>query len=226
MAISEMSLRTALKRKFGGGSNGARAVMRALGVDENLLKPATSGAGSGAGNTDAAKRLRQDIEMLLGELDLGEIEIAKILAVLDEHAPLGRLDDADPHAERARELAGDDDEEERRNKLLKFLRGTGISDEDCARAMGMLPKPATGAMDRRPRRTSGSDDGFFERYPGARAIEPGPSGMAFDRRRKAPAPSELEADLRDFYGRFPQAERIQLLDAARPLASTFRRTRR
>jgi hypothetical protein len=83
------------------GRGGPRAALRALALDADLLAPADGG------NSDAAKAMRVEIEQLLGELNLGEIETGKLLAVLDKHAPLDRLDDDDPHAERARELAGD-----------------------------------------------------------------------------------------------------------------------
>jgi len=134
--MNASALSTALKKRFGSGPGARRRVCKALGLDEDLLAPAASGGG----NTDALKKMRVDIENLLGELDLDEKQVGKILALLDKHAPFDRLDDNDPNAERAREIAGDDTEGLK--KLRAFLMAGGLSEADADEALSIVKSPA------------------------------------------------------------------------------------
>ena len=83
----------------------------ALDSAENLM--------GGGGNIDTLKAMRLAIENLLGELHLDEGQTAKILELLDEHVSLDQLPDHHPQRERARELAGDDENE---TEFADFLR--------------------------------------------------------------------------------------------------------
>jgi hypothetical protein len=115
--------------------------LRRLGLDADILKPATSG------NTDPAMAMRLDIEKSMAELDLDEKQVAKILAVLDQHADFDKLDDSDPNAERARALAGDD---EKLEKFRALLREAGLSDADIDEACRLATNGGGGAKDRLP----------------------------------------------------------------------------
>ncbi len=120
-------LGAALRARFPGGP---RQALRALGLDESVLS-----ATPPSNNTDATKRMRVELEQVLAEHIDDEQAISKILGVLDRHAPFDRVADDDPNAEKVRELAGDDEtEEERREKLMSFLREKGMSEDDCAKA--------------------------------------------------------------------------------------------
>lgn len=200
MAISEMALRAALRRKFHGNS---RALLARLGLDANEL--------SGGAGKDPPKAMRGGLggEHAVAIMDflggkLSAEEMSELNLLLDRW--LGES-----------EVAAAEDDEPEPDRLLAHLKAKGLSDRDAAAAIeiarnggGKDNLPANGlhggmggAMDRRLR---SSDADFFARYPGAELITPGASGMAFDRRRKAPAPSEL--DDREFFERFPMAERI------------------
>jgi hypothetical protein len=198
--MSSTALREALKRKF----SSPREVLRRLGLDEDLLARSTP---SGGGGKEPAMALRQDLEMLLGELGLGEIEVGKILEVLDKHAPTDRLDDSDPNAARARETAGDDEEEERRARMRDFLKATGMDDDVVEKALAYMPKSGTaGGMGGRL-----AGDTYSKMFPYAAHIELGlpttrdEPQLAFDR-RKSRAPSAAEEE--GFYSMFPDARRI------------------
>ena len=138
------ALKRALQAKFGPpGRTSKRRILKQLGLDEDLDAPAAFGGG----NTDALKKMRVDIENLLGELDLDEKQVGKILALLDKHAPFDRLDDNDPNAERAREIAGDDTTEADLKKLRAFLMAGGLSEADADEALSIVK--TEGGMDRR-----------------------------------------------------------------------------
>ena len=138
------ALKRALQAKFGPpGRTSKRRILKQLGLDEDLDAPAAFGGG----NTDALKKMRVDIENLLGELDLDEKQVGKILALLDKHAPFDRLDDNDPNAERARELAGQagDTEGGTREKFRELLRQAGLSDRDIDKAFEIATSAAKDA---------------------------------------------------------------------------------
>jgi hypothetical protein len=150
----------ALRQRF-PGPLGPRAALRALGLDADLLAP---GGGGGGGDADAIKALRVDLELLLGELNLDETQIGRILELLDQHAPLDRLSDSDPNAGRARELAGDDQLENFRAVLV----AAGMSEADVAEAARLASGGATGRL--------GTDSAarartFAERHPEAARIQ-------------------------------------------------------
>jgi hypothetical protein len=133
------ALKRALQAKFGPpGRTSKRRILKQLGLDEDLDAPAAFGGG----NTDALKKMRVDIENLLGELDLDEKQVGKILALLDKHAPFDRLDDNDPNAERAREIAGDDTTQADLKKLRAFLMAGGLSEADSDAALDIVKSRA------------------------------------------------------------------------------------
>ena len=76
--------------------------------------------------------MRVDIENLLSELHLDEKQVGRILEVLDKHASFDRIDDDDPNAMRARELAGDDQLENFRALLVAASISEADIDERCA----------------------------------------------------------------------------------------------
>jgi hypothetical protein len=122
----------ALRAKYGSDR---KAVLRKLGIDEAVLSAPPPPSSSNGG--DRLTAMRVEIEQLLSELDLDEKQVSRILEMLNKHAPFDRVDDDDPNAERARELAGDDEENERR--FCEFLRQHGLSDnEDIKRALDIV----------------------------------------------------------------------------------------
>jgi hypothetical protein len=154
-----------------------RGELAAYDAEGGLTAPAASGGG-----TDKLQEMRVAIENLLGEFDLEETQMAKMLALLDEHADLKKIDDSDPNAARARELvAGDDDKHE---KLRAFLKTAGLSDADIDRAVELAGSgeaadrmPVNGiaarrqAMDARMRApTARQVDRFEKKFPGAANI--------------------------------------------------------
>ncbi len=121
--MSPTALAKALKRKFGDGPAGRAAVLARLALDESMLSaPVPPMHGSGDDGDKMA--MRRAIEELLENSDSehpDEKLAEKILAVLDKYAGNG---------EGARALAGDDEEEERREKFCEFLRQCGLSEAD------------------------------------------------------------------------------------------------
>jgi hypothetical protein len=155
--------------------------------------------GLGGGNADKVKTMRIDIENALGELDLDEKQIGKILETLDKHASFDKLDDTDPNAERARALAGEDDEDnaESVEKVLAFLKSRGLDDESLEQCRKLLagtaaagdddlvdssglpkktamdrlpPRLRVAAMDRLSDRHARAEKSFLRRFPEARRI--------------------------------------------------------
>jgi hypothetical protein len=138
--MTQSKLGAALRRKFSSPQD----VIARLGLPRDVLSDvlamdAAPPPASGGGPDGKLKAMRVEIENLLGQeggLDLDERQIAKILAVLDKHASFARLDDNDPNAERARSLAGDDDDEEDRiEKFRSRLRQAGLSEDDISTAV-------------------------------------------------------------------------------------------
>ena len=101
--ITASRIANALKARF-AGRGGAKAALRALGLDDaDLLGPAPSSVG---GSGDAMKELRVAIEQLMPKLDLDERAVGNLLALLDQHCPMNRLDDNDPNKKRAAAISG------------------------------------------------------------------------------------------------------------------------
>jgi hypothetical protein len=136
--IDATALQKALQAKFGppGRTSSRRRILKQLGLDEDLL-----GAPTASGGGDKAKAMRIDIENALGELYLDERQVAKLLAIMDKFAPWDRLDDNDPNAERAREIAGDDTTEADLKKLRAFLMAGGLSEADADEALSIVKSP-------------------------------------------------------------------------------------
>ena len=121
---SRNKLVSALRNKFGS----PRALLRALGIDENLADVGQPGSGEAA---DPVQKLRTSIELLIPKLGLGEKEVALLLEMLDAEAPMDKLPDDDPNREKAAALAGDDPLE----SFRKLLRTKGLSEEDISSAL-------------------------------------------------------------------------------------------
>lgn len=153
MSLNASKVAAALRQRF-PGRMGPRAALRALGLDADLLSP----GGSGGGNTDAAKAMRVDIENLLSELHLDEKQVGRILEVLDKHASFDRIDDDDPNAMRARELAGDDQLENFRALLV----AAGMSEADIDEAVRIANG---GAIGRLGTDSAARAKSFEERHP-------------------------------------------------------------
>lgn len=212
----------ALKRAF-PGADGPRRVLRRLGLDADLLQSMPSMPSSGS--HDVPHAMRTELERLLDEFshELGSAKVEKFLEVLDRHAPFDRArggaGDDEHHMHR-----GDEEEDERHERLRRFLKEKGLSEDAIGHAVAMIPamprNGTEGGMGGRtpqvaPRdRISGSDrhhsmaamDSFFRRFPGSEAIEVGAPGgsMAMDRRPRPPTAAEIEA----FEARFPDAKRL------------------
>jgi len=146
--MTQSKLSAAMRARFKGGP---RQVLEVLGLDaDNLLAPAAPG-----GASDPLKEMRIEIENMLGELYLDEKQVGKILEVLDKHASFDKLDDSDPNAEKARELAGAADEDEddadaRIEKARGLLRKAGLSERDIADVVKIALGTATTVGDRLP----------------------------------------------------------------------------
>jgi hypothetical protein len=118
------------------GTNHAGLFIRTTILSRDQALAYDSANGIGGGNADKATEMRLAIENLLNELRLDEQQVGRILETLDEFAPLNRLDDDDPNAERARALvAGDDDEDDPLAAVKKLLREKGLSEADIAEAL-------------------------------------------------------------------------------------------
>ena len=185
----------ALRKKF----KTPRDALRALGLDENLAAP---------GGSNPLKEMRVDVENAME--GLSEKQIAKILEVLDKHAPFDRLDDNDPHAERARELAGDDEPVE---KLRAFLRNAGLTDDDIDEGLRRATagratdrRNATGAFDRHLAMDAAAAASFAAFYPdSARIIS---DGAVADHRPLAR--NETREERKSFEKMYPDAARVGL----------------
>jgi hypothetical protein len=173
--------------------------LRALGIGSDVL------GAPGGGNSDAAKAMRVEIENLLGELYLDEKQIGRILEVLDKHASFDKLDDDDPNANRARELAGEGDDWLERVKA--FCKSKGLSDADIEKALA-LAKGGAPTVDQpltAPRGFGGAlatDAGaqsFEERHPEVACI----GGREIHRRQR-----EIAHDASGFARRHPEVARI------------------
>ena len=132
----------ALRARF-SGRVGARAALRALGLDGgDLLGPAPAAGKSGNG----LRTFRVALEQAMSQMDdLPETAVSKILELLDEHAPMDRLPDDHPNKQRAAALAGDDEDanEEHRERFRKLLVARGLDDDDARReALQVYPRPA------------------------------------------------------------------------------------
>jgi hypothetical protein len=185
-----------------------------------LAFDAAGGLGEGQGNSDAMQEMRGDIERLLGSLDLDEKQFGKILEILDQHAPFDRIADDDPNAERARELAGDDDEDDPLAAVKKLLREKGLSETDIAEALRIaaeggkatakdsLPGMGGKFADRWPRMDEArqaSLEAELDREFGTGRIVGEPIRQAADRRTVA---DDSDAAMARFAKMFPGAERI------------------
>ena len=168
--ITASRIANALKARF-AGRGGAKAALRALGLDDaDLLGPAPSSVG---GSGDAMKELRVAIEQLMPKLDLDERAVGNLLALLDQHCPMNRLDDNDPNKKRAAAISGND-EDERRGKIGAFLRSKGLNESNIERAFEIID----GANDMLPK--NAMSGGFGGAIGAKRASSP----MTADQRRR------------------------------------------
>ena len=157
--------------------------------------------------------LRLAVEAVLGDadLDLDAAAVAKILAILNSHAPLGAVDPADENAAKAKALAGDDDQFE---ELRSLLRSAGMSETDIGGAVAIaerargLPKNALNGgyggragvgMD------SARASTFEERHPEVSCIG---GRQAPYRRRKIAQDAASTAGAMSFAERHPEASRF------------------
>jgi hypothetical protein len=139
--------------------------LAALGLDaDNLLAtPVASG-----GSNDPMKELRVALENLMGDLDMPEGSIGKILELLDKHVPFDRVSDDDPNAERIHELAGaadededgDDDGVERVEKARALMAKAGLSKTDIADVIAIAQGGAKTVGDRLPTSGPGGQGGY------------------------------------------------------------------
>jgi hypothetical protein len=174
--------------------------------------------GIGGGNADKAKEMRLAVENLLNELHLDEKQVGRILETLDEYAPFDRLDDNDPNAERARGLAGDDDEDDPFAAVKKLLRDKGMNEADITKAIEIargggvakdtLPGMGGALAAKRPAMDAAalaSREADMDRQYGTRRIVSEPGRQAADRRTVA---DDSDAAMARFAKMFPGAERI------------------
>jgi len=133
--IDATALQKALQAKFGppGRTSSRRRILKQLGLDEDLL-----GAPTASGGGDKAKAMRVDIENLLGELDLDEKQIGRLLETMDRHASFDEIDESDPNFERVKKIAGDDTG---LKKLRAFLMAGGLSEADADEALSIVKSP-------------------------------------------------------------------------------------
>ncbi len=149
MPITATTLTAALRKRYGSGPVARRTVLRQLGLDENMLPPTVRG-----GNEDPLKNLRLELERLLAELHLPDGHHAKVLDLLDRHAPL-EAGDADPPLTSASPKQNEgngldeDDEEQRIKQFAEFLRQKGFAAADIATALDIARGGGT-AKDRLP----------------------------------------------------------------------------
>ena len=203
------------------GTNHAGLFIRTTILSRDQALAYDSANGIGGGNADKATEMRLAIENLLNELRLDEQQVGRILETLDEFAPLNRLDDDDPNAERARALvAGDDDEDDPLAAVKKLLREKGLSEADIAEALRIaaeggkatakdsLPGMGGKFADRWPRMDEArqaSLEAELDRKFGAGRIVGEPARQAADHRSVA---DDSDAALARFAAMFPEAARI------------------
>ncbi len=149
MPITANKLTAALKRKYGTPA----AVFRRLGLDENAnaLPPPMRGS-----SDDPLREMRLEFERLLAELHLGDEHHAKVLELLDRHAPL-EAGDADPPLVSSSPIQNErsnghdeDDDEKRLGQFAEFLRRKGFSSSDIATAIDIARNGGGTAKDRLP----------------------------------------------------------------------------
>jgi len=190
-----------LKRRF----RSPAALLAHLGLDQDLLAPASGGGGS----NDPLQKMRTSIELLIPKLGLGEKEVALLLEMLDAEAPMDKLPDDHPQAGRARELAAsDDDNLENVERFRAALRNAGMADADIETALAMITRQGEAIGDKLPvsalfgglgGRRSGNfrspsmagDRAYHERFPSA-VIVGIPYGPARPQTRGTAWPSSLD----------------------------------
>ena len=203
---TQSKLSTALRQKF-PGPLGPRAALRALGLDADVLEVPGSNKG------DDARTMRVAIENLLSELHLDEGQVKRILEVMDKHARLDELPDSDPHAKRAGELAGGEDEDaDWLEKLREFFKSKGLADADIDEALRLAGggEPAGDrqrlgrdmALDDRARAEAELTRMFGENFSRI-GFEP---SLRADRSRPVRGPSQKSVD--EFHRMFPGAAAI------------------
>ena len=144
-------------------------------------------------NADKLKAMRLDIEKLLGELNLDEKQIGKILETLDKYASFDKLDDSDPNAGRARALTGDD--AEGIDKVLAFLKSRGLDADTLEKCRELLAGTAAEGDDDLVDASGQPKKAAFDRLPrGLAALD-----RSHDRHERAE---------QRFLRKFPQAGRI------------------
>jgi hypothetical protein len=131
MRIDAAKFSRALRAKFPN----AKAALRHLGLDENLIDAAETKPAGGSGGTDKLKALRSDLERLISESknEFPEGVIAKILALLDKHVDLETLDDGHPYAGRVDAIKGGEDD--RFAAVKAFLMSRGMTEADAEKAI-------------------------------------------------------------------------------------------
>jgi hypothetical protein len=145
---TQTKLRAALRARF----KSPREALRALGLDADLL-----GAPAPTNNAhDPLKELRLDLEKLIGEIGMPEGSISKILSLLDEHIPEGRVADDDPNRDKVRALAGhdeehddEDDDDARIAKVRTMLQKHGLTASEIDQAIRIATGAST-AKDKLP----------------------------------------------------------------------------
>lgn len=192
MAISQSALRSQLIRKYG---KDPRAVLRRLGLDEDLLKPKEPGARGGLSGEHAV----EIFDFLKDKLDPDDVSELNIL--------MDRLLGETEVAERSAE--DDEPDAERMERMRGFLRDKGMGAGDVEKALAFMPKPGTaGGMGGRSTDRMAGD--YARMFPGAADIEIGFSTarddprLAFDRQRRAPTQAEID----DYARMFPETERF------------------
>jgi hypothetical protein len=193
----------ALRAKYGSDR---KAVLRKLGIDEAVLSAPPPPSSSNGG--DRLTAMRVEIEQLLSELDLDEKQVSRILEMLNKHAPFDRVDDDDPNAERARELAGDDESaEERERRLREFLTKKGFGAADIQKALDYANgEPWSAFSGLRGQMLAGDDLACLRRI----THEPGGNRMSErDRRQAMDAATAAVNGYADLVREFPDIARIR-----------------
>ena len=152
-------LAVALRRNF----SSPRAVLRKLGIDENVLSEPPPPRHDENGG-DKMMAMRHAIERLLSEQNLPDEKMAAVVDLLNEYAPEGR--DESP------------DDELDIEALRTFLKKHGMADDDIKAACDVVAGLPRNAIEGGLRGGQLASDAalrrFSKKYPDAMRVEAGP----------------------------------------------------
>jgi hypothetical protein len=190
-----MNARTKIAAALRGKYRSPADALRALGLDADLVDPASTTARTPG--DDRTNEMRREIEQLLSDLRLDDGPTGKILELLKKYAPDGRT-------------VGDNDKVDEYDKVRKFLGEKGFDDADIDEAIALgrrgatdrIPRNGLGAMDEALRVAAAKrlDDKF-----GIRRIITVDAGRGEERRPAAPSRAAVER----LHAKYPGLAKIQ-----------------